>query len=101
LHDADVPALGRFFSAYLNNQTQAVKLFHDSSSILNNATAMDLTISGLSMRSNLDGIEAHLIRRIEVLNFGIDFDPIVVNKVYVTGQFQVAFQLPSNIQMTF
>jgi hypothetical protein len=24
-----------------------------------------------------------------------------VNKVYVTGQFQVAFQLPSNIQMTF
>ena len=62
---------------------------------------MDLTISGLSMRSHLDGIEARLIRRIEVLNFGIDFDATVVNKVYVTGKFQVAFQLPSNIQMTF
>ena len=62
---------------------------------------MDLTISGLSMRSHLDGIETHLIRRIEVLNFGIDFDPIVVNKVYVTGTFQVGFGLPSNILMTF
>jgi hypothetical protein len=62
---------------------------------------MDLTISGLSMKANLDGIETQLIRRVEVLDFGIEFDPTNVNKVYVTGRLSVLFELPSNVQMTF
>jgi hypothetical protein len=62
---------------------------------------MDLTISGLTMKANLDGIQAKLIRQIGVLNFGIEFDPDDVNKVYVTGQISVLFQLPSNIHMIF
>ena len=62
---------------------------------------MDLTVSGLSMQADLNGIDTKLIRQIEVLNFGIDFDPDQINKVYVSGQFQVLFQLPSNVNMTF
>ena len=62
---------------------------------------MELTISGLSMKANLDGIETHLIRRVEVLDFGIEFDPTILNKVYVTGRLSVLFELPSNVNMTF
>lgn len=77
-----------------------VKLFHDQISE-QNATAMDLTVSGLSMKANLDGIQAKLIHQVNVLNFGIEFDPVDVNKVYMTGQLSVLFGLPSNIQMAF
>ncbi len=100
LYERDLPVVGKFFSAYLNGQTQPVKLFHDQSS-QENATAMDLTISGLSMKANLDGIETKLIRQVDVLNFGIEFDSDDVNKVYVTGRLSVLFELPSNINMTF
>jgi LEA14-like dessication related protein len=77
-----------------------VTLFHEVST-KENPTGMDLTISGLSMKANLDGIETQLIRRVEVLNFGIEFDPVNVNKVYVTGRLLVVFELPSNVHMTF
>ncbi|CAF1029434.1 unnamed protein product [Rotaria sordida] len=101
LSEHDLPVVGKFFSAYLNNQIQSVKLFHELSTNEKNATAMDLTISGLSMKSNLNGIETQLIQRVEVLNFGIEFDSITPNKVYITGELSVLFQLPSNIHMTF
>jgi hypothetical protein len=100
LSETDLPTVGKFFSAYLNNQSQPVKLFHNQSSDIN-ATAMDLTISGLTMKANLDGIETKLIRQVDVLNFGIEFDSTDVNKVYVTGRLSVLFQLPSNVHMTF
>lgn len=100
LHEADLPIVGQFFSAYLNNRTQGVKLFHDTVPA-ENATAMDLTISGLSMKSNIDGITADLIREVNVLNFGIEFDRDDVNRVFVTGRLSVSFQLPSNVNMTF
>ncbi|CAF3454931.1 unnamed protein product [Rotaria sp. Silwood1] len=80
LSEKDLPAVGKLFSAYLNIQTQSITLFHELSTNEHNATAMNLTISSLSMKSNLDGIEAKLIQRIEVLNFGIEFDSIIVNK---------------------
>jgi hypothetical protein len=99
LYERDLPVFGKFFSAYLNGQTQLVKLFHNQSSG-ENATALDLTISGLSMKANLDGIQTQLIRQIDVLNFGIEFDPNDVNKVYVTGRLSVLFELPSNVNMT-
>ena len=92
--------IGRFFSSYLNKQTQAVRLFHDKNTSPN-PTAMDLTVSGLSILANLFGIDGELIRQIDVLNFGIDFDPDQVNRVYVSGEFQVLFQLPVNVNMTF
>ncbi|CAF1121316.1 unnamed protein product [Rotaria sp. Silwood1] len=98
--ETDLPVIGKFFSAYLNGETQQVTLFHDQSSV-QNATAMDLTISGLSMKANLDGIETELIRQVNVLNFGIEFDSVHVNKVYITGQLSVLFELPSNVHMTF
>jgi hypothetical protein len=100
LSETDLPIVGKFFSAYLNGQTQLVKLFHNQSSI-DNATAMDLTISGLSIQADLDGIHAKLINQVNVLNFGIEFDRNDVNKVYVSGRLTVLFQLPSNINMTF
>ncbi len=77
-----------------------MRLFHEVST-KENPTGMDLTISGLSMKAKLDGIETQLIRRVEVLNFGIEFDPTHVNKVYVTGRLLVVFELPSNVHMTF
>ncbi|CAF4930194.1 unnamed protein product [Rotaria sp. Silwood1] len=101
LNTSDLPVVGKFFSAYLNGLTQSVTLFHELSTDEDIATALDLTISGLSMTSKLDGIETKLIQRVEVLSFGIEFDPIVVNKVYITGQLSVLFQLPSNVHMTF
>ena len=100
LREADLPIVGQFFSAYLNDRTQGVKLFHDKISP-ENATAMDLTISGLSMKADLDGIKANLIRQVSVLDFGIEFDRDDVNRVFVTGRLSVFFQLPSNINMTF
>ncbi|CAF1500658.1 unnamed protein product [Adineta steineri] len=100
LHENDLPVIGKFFSSYLNGQTQEVKLFHNQSSE-QNATAMDLTISGLSMKANLNGIQTKLIRQVNVLNFGIEFDSIDVNKIYITGQLSVLFELPSNVHMTF
>jgi hypothetical protein len=66
-----------------------------------NASALDLTISGLTMKANLDGIDTKLIRQVNILDFGIEFDRIDVNKVYVTGRLSVLFQLPSNVHMTF
>ncbi|CAF2367300.1 unnamed protein product [Rotaria sp. Silwood2] len=101
LNENDLSVVGKFFSAYLNNQTQSVTLFHELSTNEENTTAMDLTISGLSMKSNLDGVETQLIQRVEVLSFGIEFDSIIANKVYITGQLSVLFQLPSNVHMTF
>ncbi|CAF3438846.1 unnamed protein product [Rotaria sp. Silwood2] len=98
--ETDLPVIGKFFSAYLNGQTQPVTLFHNQSSV-QNATAMDLTISGLSMKANLNGIETKLIRQVNVLNFGIEFDSVHVDKVYITGQLSVLFELPSNVHMTF
>lgn len=92
--------VGKFFSAYLNGTTQAVKLFHDKVPA-ENATAMDLTISGLSMKADLEGIKAELIREVNVLQFGIEFDHEDVNRVFVTGELSVYFQLPSNVNMTF
>ncbi|CAF1124481.1 unnamed protein product [Adineta steineri] len=100
LDQTDLPFVGKFFSAYLNGQTQLVKLYHELSTT-ENPTGMDLTISGLSMKADLNGIDTQLIRRVEVLNFGIEFDSIDVNKVYVTGQLLVLFELPSNVHMTF
>ncbi|CAF3393482.1 unnamed protein product, partial [Rotaria sp. Silwood2] len=99
--ETDLPIVGKFCSAYLNNQTQSIAFFHELSTNELNATAMDLTISGLSMKSNLNGIETRLIQRVEVLNLGIEFDSVIVNKVYMTGQLSVLFQLPSNVHMTF
>ncbi|CAF3841896.1 unnamed protein product [Rotaria sordida] len=98
--ETDLPVIGKFFSAYLNGQTQLVTLFHNQSSI-KNATAMDLTISDLSMKADLDGIKTKLIRQVNVLNFGIEFDLVHVNKVYITGRLSVLFELPSTINMTF
>ena len=92
--------VGKFFSAYLNGETQGVKLFHDKIPA-ENATAMDLTISGLSMKADLEGIKANLIREVNVLKFGIEFDHDNVSRVFVTGRLSVYFQLPSNINMTF
>ena len=66
-----------------------------------NASALDLTISGLTMKANLNGIDTKLIREVNILDFGIEFDRIDVNKVYVTGRLSVLFQLPSNVDMTF
>ncbi|CAF1115476.1 unnamed protein product [Rotaria sp. Silwood1] len=101
LSEKDLPAVGKLFSAYLNIQTQSITLFHELSTNEHNATAMNLTISSLSVKSNLDGIEAKLIQRMEVLNFGIEFDSMIVNKVYITSQLSVLFQLLSNVHMTF
>ncbi|CAF3665932.1 unnamed protein product [Rotaria sordida] len=98
--ETDLPVIGKFFSAYLNGQTQTVKVFRNQSSV-KKAIAMDLTISGLSMKANLDGIETKLIHQVNVLNFSIEFDLVHVNKVYVTGQLSVFFELPSNIHMKF
>lgn len=80
--------------------TQRVRLFHDQVSVFN-ATAMDLTVSGLKIEADLYGINADLIRRIDVLNFGIFFDPDNPNKVFVSGSFEALFVLPSNIDMNF
>ncbi|CAF4136821.1 unnamed protein product [Rotaria sordida] len=101
LNEDHLPMVGKFFSAYLNNLTQSVILFHELSTNEDITTALDLTVSGLSMESNLDGIETKLIQRVEVLSFGIEFDSINVNKVYITGQLLVLFELPSNVHMTF
>ncbi|CAF1327962.1 unnamed protein product [Rotaria sordida] len=101
LNEDHLPIVGKFFSAYLNNLTQSVILFHELSTNEDITTALDLTVSGLSMKSNLDGIETKLIQRVEVLSFGIEFDSINVNKVYITGQLLVLFELPSNVHMTF
>ncbi|CAF1458450.1 unnamed protein product [Rotaria sordida] len=100
LHETDLPVVGKFFSAYLNGQTQLVKLFHDRS-FEQNAIPMDLTTSGLTMKANLEGIKANIIRQVDVLNFGIEFDSIDENKVYATGRLSVLFELPSNVHMTF
>ena len=96
----DLPIVGNFFSTYLNGQTQLVKLFHELS-MAENATAVSLTVSGLSMKANLDGIETQLIQRVEVLSFGIEFDRTIINKVYITGELLVLFQLPSNVHMNY
>ncbi|UJR16367.1 hypothetical protein I4U23_003270 [Adineta vaga] len=98
--ESDLPVVGNFFSAYLNNQIQSVTLFHDLSTS-ENPTGMDLTISGLSIEADLDGIQTQLIRRVEVLDFGIEFDRANVSRVYVTGELSVLFELPSNVHMTF
>ncbi|CAF3744286.1 unnamed protein product [Rotaria socialis] len=100
LYETDIPTIGKFFSAYLNGQTQPVRLFHGQNAVTN-ATAMDLTINRLSMKANLDGIQTKLIRQVNVLNFGIEFDPVNVNKVYITGRLSILFELPPNIHMTF
>ncbi|CAF3303197.1 unnamed protein product [Rotaria socialis] len=100
LYETDIPTIGKFFSAYLNGQTQPVRLFHGQNAVPN-ATAMDLTINRLSMKANLDGIQTKLIRQVNVLNFGIEFDPVNVNKVYITGRLSILFELPPNIHMTF
>ncbi len=88
------------FSSYLNGESQLVKLVHNRSS-KENPSAMDLTISDLSMKANLHGIETKLIRQVNLINFGIEFDSIDVSKVYVRGRLSVLFQLPSNVRMTF
>ncbi|CAF0888313.1 unnamed protein product [Rotaria sordida] len=98
--ERDLPVISKFFSAYLNGRTQSVTLFYSKSSV-ENRTAMDLTISGLSMKADLHGIETKLIRQVNVLNFGIEFDSVHVDKVYVTGRLSVLFELPYNIHMTF
>ncbi|CAF4140825.1 unnamed protein product, partial [Rotaria sordida] len=100
LHETDLPVVGKFFSAYLNGQTQLVKLFHDRS-FEQNAIPMDLTTSGITMKANLEGIKTNIIRQVDVLNFGIEFDSIDENKVYATGRLSVLFELPSNVHMTF
>ncbi|CAF1518518.1 unnamed protein product [Rotaria sordida] len=100
LHETDLPVVGKFFSAYLNGQTQLVKLFHDRS-FERNAIPMDLTTSGITMKANLEGIKTNIIRQVDVLNFGIEFDSIDENKVYATGRLSVLFALPSNVHMTF
>ncbi|UJR30114.1 hypothetical protein I4U23_017655 [Adineta vaga] len=100
LHESDLPVIGEFFSAYLNGQTQSVRLFHNETSE-QNASALDLTISGLSMKANLHGIQTKLIRQVNVLNFGIEFDSNDVNRVYITGRLAVLFELPSNVHMIF
>ncbi|CAF1211633.1 unnamed protein product [Adineta ricciae] len=97
---SDLPVVGQFFSAYLNGQTQSVRLFHGPS-IDQNASALDLTISNLSMKADLQGIRTKLIRQVNVLNFGIEFDATNVNRIYITGELSVLFELPSNIHMTF
>ncbi|CAF2145612.1 unnamed protein product, partial [Rotaria magnacalcarata] len=74
LNEQALADVGKFFSSYLNGQTQSVKLFHESAIIDETTTAIDLTISDLSMKADLNGIETQLIRRVEVLNFGIEFD---------------------------
>ena len=91
---------GRFFSAYLNNQTQSVTLFHPRTSF-DDATGVELTVSGLTLQADLEGISTQLIRRVEVLEFGIDFDPSPTKRVFVSGRLAVLFELPSNIQMNF
>ncbi|CAM4755173.1 unnamed protein product [Rotaria magnacalcarata] len=101
LNEQALADVGKFFSSYLNGQTQSVKLFHESAIIDETTTAIDLTISDLSMKADLNGIETQLIRRVEVLNFGIEFDPNIINKVYITGQLSVLFELPSNVNMKF
>jgi len=53
------------------------------------------------MKANLNGIQTKLIGQTDVLNFGIEFDPDDVNKVYVTGRLSVLFELPSNVNMNF
>lgn len=77
-----------------------VKLFHNVTQP-GNATAMDLTVSGLTMQSNLSGVHAKLINNVTVLDFGIEFDPEDVNRVFVSGRLSVLFVLPSNVNMTF
>ncbi|UJR07385.1 hypothetical protein I4U23_011671 [Adineta vaga] len=98
--ESDLSVVGKFFSSYLNNQIQSVTLFHDLSTT-ENPTGMDLTISGLSMKADVEGIRTQLIRRVEILNFGIEFDRTNVSRVYVTGELSVLFELPSNVNMTF
>ena len=100
LHEEDLSIVGTFFSAYLNGITQSVILFHNES-LTENATAMDLTISGLSMKANLSGINTTLIRQVNVLDFGIEFDPDNTSAVYASGRLSVLFELPSNVNMTF
>ena len=99
LHPTNLPIIGKFFSAYLNDQTQSVILFHNRSKT-KNATAMDLTISNLVMKANLRGIKTKLIQQVNVVNFGIEFDSVDPNRVYITGRLSVLFELPSNIHMT-
>lgn len=100
LSQDDLPVIGNFFSAYLHGIPQKVKLYHNKTSI-ENVTAMDLTVSGLEMKSNVNGIHTKLIRNVTVLNFGIEIDPDDVNRVFVTGRLSVLFVLPSNVNMTF
>lgn len=101
LNQQALPDVSKFFSAYLNGQTQLVKLFHEPVIVDDTTSAMNLTISGLTMKADLNGIDVRLIQRVEVLNFGIDFDLTNPNKVYITGELSVLFELPSNINMSF
>lgn len=82
-HDEDLPVFGQIFSAHLNNRTQLVTFFHDRTTATN-ASAVELTVSGLSIEADLPGIETELIRRVEVLSFGIDFDPQPSENVHMS-----------------
>ena len=68
---------------------------------MDNATGVELTVSGLTLQADLAGIVTELIRRVEVLDFGIDFDPSPAKRVFVSGRLAVRFELPPNIKMTF
>ena len=46
------------------------------------------------MKADLPGIQTKLIRQVNVLNFGIEFDSNDVNRVYITGRLSVLFELP-------
>jgi hypothetical protein len=87
--------VGQFLSMYLNDQIQTVKLFH------NQSTEQDTPTIDFTMKMDLDGIQTKLIRQIDLLDFGLKFDPFDVEKVSVTSQFSALFALPSNIQMIF
>ena len=97
--DEDISTFGRFFSAYLNNQTQSVTLFHNRT-VADTANAVELTVSGLSIGADLPGIEAELIHSVEVVTFGIGFDPRPSDNVYASGRLRVLFGLPSNVNVS-
>jgi hypothetical protein len=104
LLDDDLPVFGRFFSSYLNNGTQSVRLFHDRVEPDNGTdtgTGMELTVSDLSMTVDLDGITSQLIRRVELLELGIDFDASSPGRVFACGRLSILFELPANINMTY
>lgn len=65
------------------------------------ATALDLTIKTLEMKADLDGINATLIKKVDLLDFEIDFNSLNESTLFVSGRLLVLFELPSNIRMNF